>query len=206
MRKKFLCLLSVFFLNLLFIPPEGVQAAPYYAGKVISIIVGSAPGGGYDSMARLLSRHLRKYIPGNPYIIVQNMPGASGVIAANYVYKIAKPDGLNIGAIQGASVLAQLVADPGIKYDFLKFSWIGSAGLETGVVTVRSDSPYKTIEDVIKAKQPVFFSRAGAGGTDTQVINLVRAFISPNIKTVLYPSASEAMLAIERKEVEPVFQ
>ena len=96
--KKISWLLSVVFLVTLFIYVPQVAAAPYYQGKVITIIVGFSPGGGYDRLSRILAKHLPRHIPGNPTVIVQNMPGASSILAANYLYKVVKPDGLTIGA------------------------------------------------------------------------------------------------------------
>ena len=96
---------------LITLPPEAARAQePYYKDKQIRLVVGSAPGGGYDTYARLVSTHWRKHIPGNPTIIVQNMPGASAMIAANYVYKVAKPDGLTLGGIRAGLYFDQLVA------------------------------------------------------------------------------------------------
>src|ERR671922_2937222 len=99
---------------------------PYYQGKQIKVIVGFTTGGFYDRWARLLSRYLPKHIPGNPEMIVQNMPGAGSVIAANYVYSIAKPDGLTIGFPSNGIYLDQLVGRPEVKFDIRKFAWTGS--------------------------------------------------------------------------------
>ena len=105
-RRYVLFFLIVFFIVPLLVAPQESPAAPYYAGKTIKFIVGVGPGGGYDRMARMLQRHLPKYIPGKPVIIVENMPGASSVIAANYVYNVAKPDGLTIAVPQRGMPLA----------------------------------------------------------------------------------------------------
>src|SRR5574340_289513 len=111
-------------LSLLF-PCQRLSAAPapYYQGKVMRIIVGFTPGGGYDRMARLLAKHLPKYIPGKPSIIVENMGGASSIIAANYLYNIAKPDGLTIGIFNRALPHAQVLKMEGIKFDVRKYAW-----------------------------------------------------------------------------------
>ncbi len=101
------------------------SAAPFYEGKAIRIIVGTAPGGGYDTYTRLIARHFSKYIPGNPTIIVDNMPGAGGLVSANHLFKVAKPDGLTIGHFVGGQFLQQLLAKPGIEFDALKFEYVG---------------------------------------------------------------------------------
>jgi tripartite-type tricarboxylate transporter receptor subunit TctC len=97
-------------------------AAPFYEGKTIRIIVGTSPGGGYDTYTRLIARHFGKYIPGNPTVIVDNMPGAGGLVSANYLFKVAKPDGLTIGHFVGGQFLQQLLAKPGIEFDALNLN------------------------------------------------------------------------------------
>ena len=92
-----------------------------FKGKTIRMIVGLAPGGGYDTYSRLIARHLGKHIPGNPVVVVENMDGAGSLIAANYIYKIAKPDGLTIGHILGGLFLQQLLGKAGIEFDAAKF-------------------------------------------------------------------------------------
>src|SRR3989475_6974536 len=130
-------------------PVAGQQ--PLFAGKTVTIIVGYNPGGGYDLVARLIARYLPKYLPGNPTIVVQNMPGANSVIAANHVYAVAKPDGLTLGAFNRNLVLGQLVKAPGIRFDMAKFAWIGSPASETTVLTIRNDLPYRTPADLTRA-------------------------------------------------------
>ena len=94
---------------------------PFYKGKTIRMIVGLAAGGGYDTYSRLIARHMSRYIPGNPTIVVENMDGAGSVIAANHMYKVAKPDGLTIGHILGGLFLQQLLGKPGLEFDGRKF-------------------------------------------------------------------------------------
>src|SRR5947208_14111818 len=94
----------------------------FYQSKTVKVIVGSAPGGGYDQWARLMAQHIGKHIPGNPTVIVQNMPGG-GAVAANYIYGVAKPDGLTLGAFNPALYFDQLVARPEVKFDWGKFTW-----------------------------------------------------------------------------------
>src|SRR5919108_3406579 len=100
----------------------------YYKNKVIRIIVGFSAGGGFDTYARTLSRYMGKYIPGTPSIIVENMTGAGSLIAANHVYRVAKPDGLTIGAFNGNQILGQLVGAQGISFDARKMEWMGAPG------------------------------------------------------------------------------
>ena len=156
-----------FFVVLILNPlnPELASAqTPFYQGKTIRIIICSSTGGGYDLWARVLARYYGKYIPGNPTILVQNMPGAASIVATNYLYNVAKPDGLTLGALLPAIYFDQLVGRPEVKFDFAKIGWIGSPEQNDILHYMRADSPYKTIEDIRKAKEP---PRCGSSGTGT---------------------------------------
>ena len=177
--------------------------AQYYAGKTITIVVGYKPGGGYDRTARMLARHLPEHIPGKPSIIVQNMPGANSLIAANHVYNVAKPDGLTIGTFNRNLPIAQLLKVDGVKFDMTKFAWIGSAASESTILAIRADLPYKNIEDLKKAKEPVVIGATGPGANTYDFPLLLKEMLGLNLKVVSgYSSSSDIMLAIERKEVD----
>jgi len=184
--------------------PLSVWAQPQpYAGKTVTIIVGYKAGGGYDATARLLARHLPKHIPGKPTVIVQNMPGANSMIAANYVYNVAKPDGLTIGTFNRNLPVAQLTKVDGVKYDMTKFAWIGSAASECTILAIRSDLPYKSVEDLKKAKEPVVIGATGPGANTYDFPLLLKEFLGLNLKIVTgYQSSADIMLAIERKEAD----
>lgn len=200
-RQVLIVFIIIFLFPLLIIPAEA-PAASYYEGKTIRIIVGAPPGGGYDRMARMLQKYLPKYIPGKPTIIIENMTGAAGIISANYIYNIAKPDGLTLGAPQRGIPLAQLLKVDGVKYDVLKYPWLGSPSVESTVLCMRTDLPYKTFEDLQKAKTQLIIGGVGLGESSTHFITLLKEFLGLNIKMIFYPSGSEAMLAVERKEVD----
>src|SRR5919108_1620445 len=136
---------------------------PPYAGKTVTIIVGYKAGGGYDATARLLARHLPKHLAGSPTVIVQNMPGANSIIAANHMYNVAKPDGLTIGTFNRNLPIAQLTKVEGVKFDVTKFQWVGSAANESTILAIRSDLPYKTFDELRKAKQTVVIGSTGPG-------------------------------------------
>ena len=181
----------------------GMAQAQYYAGKTITLVVGYKTGGGYDATARLLARHLPKHIPGKPTIIVQNMPGANSLIAANHVYSVAKPDGLTIGTFNRNLPIAQLTKVEGVKFDMTKFAWIGSAASESTVLAIRTDLPYKSFEDMKKAKEPIVIGATGPGANTYDFPLLLKELLGINIKIVSgYSSSSDIMLAIERKEVD----
>jgi len=185
------------------IPVVGFAQSSPYAGKTVTIIVGYKAGGGYDATARLLARHLPKHIPGKPTIIVQNMPGANSMIAANHVYNVGKPDGLTIGTFNRNLPVAQLTKVQGVKYDMTKFAWIGSAASECTILALRSDLPYKSVEELKKAKQPLVIGATGPGANTYDFPLLLKEFLGLNLKIVTgYQSSADIMLAIERKEVD----
>ena len=153
-------------------------------------------------MTRLLAKHLPKYIPGKPTIIVENMEGAASIIAANYIYNIAKPDGLTIGTFDRGFPFAQLLKADGVRFDSTKYSWIGSAAVESTVLCLRSGLPYKTVDDLRKAKEPIFVGSVGQASNDYHFPILLKEFAGLNLKMVTYVSGPSINLAIERKEVD----
>lgn len=184
-------------------PGAGLAQSSPYAGKTVTLIVGYKPGGGYDSVARLLARHLPRHIPGSPTVIVQNMPGANSVIAANHLYKVAAPDGMTIGTFNRNLPIGQLLKVEGVQYDMLKFAWIGSAASESTILAIRSDLPYRTFEDLKKAKEPVIVGATGPGANTYDFPLLLKELLGANLKIVSgYSSSSDIMLAIERKEAD----
>lgn len=176
---------------------------PAYAGKTVTIIVGYAPGGGYDRIARMVARYLPKYLPGTPTVIVQNMPGANSIVAANHVYTTARPDGLTVAIFNRNLPLGQLVKVEGVRYDMTKFGWIGSISSETTILAIRSDLPYRTWTDLQKAEPALVIGATGPGANTFDFPLLLRAFLKLNLKIISgYPSSADIMLAIERKEAD----
>lgn len=204
-RKQILCLFTGFFLLAILISPAKPLAAPYYEGKVISIIVGLAAGTGYDQVARVLAKHLPKHIPGKPSVIVQNMPGADSIIAANHIYNVSKPDGLTIGLFNKNLSFPQLLKVEAVKFDLNKFSWIGSASIDFTILAIRSDLPYKTIQDVLNAKKLIFLGGSGPATPNTQLPLILKDFAGLNVQVVEYRSSAEIWLGIERKECDGLY-
>jgi tripartite-type tricarboxylate transporter receptor subunit TctC len=193
--------LTLELLNPLNVEPTFAQAN-FYQGKTITMVVSSTVGGGYDLWARFVAGYLVKYIPGSPSMVVQNMPGAGNIIGANYVYGIAKPDGLTLGAINPALYFDQLVGRSEVKFDWAKFNWIGSPERNDIVHYIRADSPFKTVEDLRNAKEPPKCGTTGTGSTGHYIPRLLEETLG--IKTQIvsgYPGASDIELAIERGEV-----
>ncbi len=179
------------------------QEQTFYKGKEIKIVVGFTPGGFYDRWARLLARFMPKYLPGNPDMIVQNMPGAGGLIAANFVYNVAKPDGMTVGMLGYGMYLDQMVGRPEAQYDIRRFGWIGSPEKSDVVLYMRSDAPYKSIDDIQKAATPPKCGSTGTQGTDFILARLLEDTLDLKINTVMgYPGGSEIDLAVEKGEVQ----
>ena len=157
MKKQILCSLICLFVLFSFISPGSPLAAPYYEGKKITMVVGFGVGGGYDRVSRVIAKHLPKYIPGKPVILIENVPGASSMIAANRIYNLEKPDGSAIGTINRGLPFAQLTKVEGARFDLLKYSWIGSMAVESTILGIRSDLPYKTFDQLLKSKADALY-------------------------------------------------
>jgi len=201
LRAKWIASLAVVF-ALFSVKPGGAADANYFQGKTLRVVVGSSSGGGYDLWARLMAQHIGKHIPGNPVVVVQNMPGAGGVVAANYVYGIAKPDGLTLGAFNPALYFDQLVGRPEVKFDWSKFTWIGSPEQNDVLHFIRTDAPFKTIDDLRNTKEPPRCGSTGTGTTGHYFPRLLEETLG--IKTIIvggYQGGSEIDLAVERNEV-----
>jgi tripartite-type tricarboxylate transporter receptor subunit TctC len=197
-----LVLMSLCPLILLSLKPVFAQT-PFYQGKTIKVIVGTVPGVLYDQWARVLAAHMGKHIPGNPDFIVQNMPGAGHMIAANYLYSVAKPDGLTIiGSIIPSLYFNQLIGRKEVQFDWGKFAWIGSPVRGDHQMYIRTDAPYKTIEDIRQAKEP---PKCGATGTGTSEYYLPKLFeetLGAKFTMVTgYQGGSEIDKAVERGEL-----
>jgi tripartite-type tricarboxylate transporter receptor subunit TctC len=178
------------------------QSEPFYSGKTVRIIVGFTPGGFYDRWARLLSRYMPKYISGNPNFLVQNMPGASSVIAANYVYNLAKSDGLTLLVPINSLYLDQIVGRKEVKFDALKFDFIGTQEKAPTMLYFRADSPFKTLADIIQAKEAPKCGSTGTASTGYLLARLMDEAFKAKLDTVTgYQGGSEIDVAVERGEI-----
>jgi tripartite-type tricarboxylate transporter receptor subunit TctC len=195
-------LLSVIFVILVWHSTLRAQT-PYYQGKTLTIIVGTGAGDLYDLYARAIALFMSRYIPGNPNIIVQNMPGAGHMIAANHVYNVAKPDGLTIAAINAGLYFEQLIGRPEVKFDWTKYTWIGNATKSPQVLYMRADSPYKSIDDVRNAKEPPKCGTTGTSNMGYFVPKLLEETVGAKFSVVAgYQGGSEIDLAVERGEIQ----
>jgi tripartite tricarboxylate transporter family receptor len=191
-----------FFVLMIFIYPAKTSAEePFYKGKTITILAGTGAGNVYDLYARLFARHLSKYIPGNPDIIVQNMPGAASMIAANHLYQLSKPDGLTIGAIFPALYFDQLVGRSEVQFDWSKFIWLGSPVKSEHLFYMRADSPYKSVHDIVKTSNPPKCGATGTASTAYYIPKLLDQIIGTDFNVILgYKTGTDIDLAVERGE------
>ena len=205
--------LSVFMLSLVaswFIAPAFAQntVEDFYRGKQINLIVGYGPGGGYDITARLVARYLGRYIPGNPTVVVQNMPGAGSMRAANSLYVNEPKDGTAIALIaRDLPLMGLLGNNPNVQFDPRKFNWIGSSSSYAGdayVLVVGPHSPAKSIAEARRPDSPpLVLGGTGEGATDGDVPKILRDAIGIRIKQVLgYTDTPSIVLALERGELD----
>ena len=184
---------------------EAESAAPFYEGKTIRIIVGASAGGGYDTYSRIIARHIGKHIPGNPTVVVENMPGAGTLIAANHVYKVAKPDGLTIGHFIGGLILQQLLEKPGIEFDGRRFEYLGVPAQDNTVMGISTATGITSPEQWMASKTTVKFGGVGPGSAADDITKVARATIGLPIQLVSgYKGTAEIRLAFNSGEVQGV--
>src|SRR4030095_11929984 len=177
--------------------------APFYQGKTITLIAGTTAGSQYDAHARLIAQHWGRHIPGNPGVIVQNMPGAGSLISANHLYNVAKPDGLTVTSIIPGIYFSQLAGSKEVQFDYAKFNWIGSIDRSDNVMYMRSDTPFKTIQDVRRAAQGPKCTATGIGTVGHSMPKLLNETIRTKFEIILgYAGAPEMDLAVEKNEAQ----
>lgn len=197
--------LSAVFLTawLLFDCGAASAQSDFYRGKTMTFIVNMAAGDANDLWARALARNLVKYIPGNPNILAHNMAGGGSMISANYLYSVAKPDGLTIGQTSSSLYFQQLTGRREVQFDWRKFSWIGSAGQAESLLMMRTDAPYKSMEDIRNASEPPKCSATAPGAGTHISLKVLEEALNAKFRIVTgYKSGSDQDLAIERGEVQ----
>jgi tripartite-type tricarboxylate transporter receptor subunit TctC len=176
--------------------------SPFYQGKTVTMVAAASAGSLYDLYARLVAQFIGKHIPGNPNFMVQNMPGAGSIIGANYIYNVAKPDGLTIGAVQPSIYFNQIQKQPEVKYDWAKFGWIGSTDKSDYLFYMRADLPYKSLADVRRAKEPPKCGSTGAGTSGSYMPKLLEETLGTKFTVIAgYQGGGEIDLAVERGEL-----
>ena len=174
--------------------------AQFYKGKQINLYVGSSAGGGYDTYARLLARRLGNYVPGNPTVVVQNMPGAGSNKLAAYIYSVAPKDGTAIGAIFSGAILQPLLGDP-VQHDPSKFIYLGNANNEVFLCIARTDAPVQSFKDALSRE--LIVGATNEGGSTRDFTAMLDNLLGAKLRIVTgYPGSNEIVLAIERNEVQ----
>ena len=200
MQRTFAAVLAIAF----FVAPAAADPVEdFYKGKQLRIITGAAAGDGYDLWSRMLARHLGRFIPGRPSIIVQNMPGAGTVIAANHVFNAAPKDGTVIGSFSRSLPAQALLGKPNIKYDPRQFGWVGSPESINRVCAVGKAAKVQSIDDLLK--QELIVGGIGASQMPTYVPMMLNKMLGAKFKVVEgYGSTNAIILAIERGETEGI--
>lgn len=174
----------------------------FFDGKTVTVLIG-AKSGSLEIAAQIVSHHLGKHLPGKPAVILQHMPGAAHLLATNNVFNVAKPDGLTILAANPNVAIAQLSNLEQVRFDVRKFQWLGSSGADGVMFSVRPDLPYKTVDELKKADRELIAGTTGPGSNAHDFPLLLKEFAGLKLKLVPgYPSNSDVLLALERKEVD----
>ena len=198
--KTFLIFFFVLFLtaakNELFAAQSGFE------GKAVRIVVGFSAGGGFDTYSRAIARHMGKHIPGNPSIVVENMTGAGSIVAANHVYRVAKPDGLTIGNFHGFQILNQVLGAPGIEFDARKLEWLGVPVQDTGACALTKASGIISIEQWQAARQPVKLGGVGPGDASYGMARVLKEVLGLPVQPIPgYKGTADIRLAAEGGEI-----
>ena len=171
---------------------------PFYQGKTVQIRVGFAAGGAFDVWARVIANHLGRFVPGNPTFVVQNMTGGGSMVAANYIYGVAKPDGLTLGVVSPAMYIEQVTGKKEVQYDWFKFSFVGSPEKTDRIFYMRADMGIKTLEDMRTVADPPRCGSTGIGSAAYYFPRLLQDTFGLKLSIVPgYPGASDVNLAIE---------
>jgi tripartite-type tricarboxylate transporter receptor subunit TctC len=179
---------------------DGYEAL--YRGKSFRLVVGFATGGGFDTTARVLARHLGRHIPGHPAIVVENMPGAGSLIAANHIYRVARPDGLTVGQFAGGVLLGQVLGQPGIEFDARRFGYVGAVARERVACAFDRRSGITSFDAWASARVPVKLGAQGPGAASHDAPRILLAALGLPIQLVSgYRGTAEIRLAVEAGEV-----
>jgi tripartite-type tricarboxylate transporter receptor subunit TctC len=182
--------------------PAALAQSPYYEDKTIRLVIGFSAGGISDLWGRALARAMSKAIPGRPNVILQNMPGAGSMTAANYIYRVAKPDGLTIGFVTPGLYFNQLTAAKEVQFDWAKFSWIGSPERTVRIIYSRADAPFKSLADIRTAAAAPRCGATALGTVGHYFPRLIEEVAGVKFSIVTgYPGAAEIDLAMEKNEV-----
>jgi len=177
----------------------------FYKGKTVRIIVGASAGGGYDTYSRTIARHIGKHIAGNPTFVVENMPGAGMLIAANHVYKVAKPDGLTIGHFIGGLFLQQFLGKPGVEFESAKFEYIGVPTQDNYALGISKKTGIASMEQWLASKTVLKFGGVGVGSATDDIPKVLIATIGLPVQIVSgFKGTADIRLAFNSGEIQGV--
>jgi tripartite-type tricarboxylate transporter receptor subunit TctC len=203
-RATFALMLAAAALAALLQPAAAQSVAEFYAGKSINVLIGFSAGGGYDAYARTLARHMGRYIPGNPRLLPQNMPGAGSLRAVNYLYSVAPKDGTVIGHFAPGVMFEPLLGRPSAEagqFEATKFTWLGSVSKEVSVCAFMASTGIKTFADM-QARRTIIAASGGGAESDVFPTVLRNMFNLPLKLVTGYPGGTEMVLAMERHEAD----
>ena len=182
-------------------PASAQSVAEFYKDKTVTLLSSSAPGGGYDTLSRIIANHLGKHLPGSPAVVVKNMAGAGGIVATNHLYNVAAKDGTVIGGVQNNTPFEPLFGAKGPSYDPLKFNWLGTPSIEVAILTVWHKAPVSTWQEAQKIEFTV--GSSGVNSTPSFYGRLLNETLGLKQKIIVgYQSQTHAFLAMERGEVD----
>jgi tripartite-type tricarboxylate transporter receptor subunit TctC len=194
---------SVLGIGVILAAPVFGASDEFYGGKVIRIIVGFSAGGGFDTYSRALARYMGKYIPGNPTMIVDNMPGAGSLIAANHIYRVAKPDGLTIGHFNGNQILGQLVGAQGINFDARKIAWVGAPGYNHDLCVLNQKTGIANAEQWLASKTALKLGGSAPGSTTDDTAKVLKEAIGLPMRLITgYKGTADIRVAVESGEID----
>ena len=203
MKARLWFLTGVIAVFVLSVAGPAQSAEDFYKGKTIRFVVGFAAGGGYDLAARIVGRHMGKHIPGNPTIVVENMTGAGSLIAANYTYNSAKPDGLFVGIWNSAYVLRQALGDKAVRLDARKLGWIGAPTKGTPFCSIMGHTGLKSLKDIVAANREIKMGATGPGSTYDDMPQILNRTLGTKFKVISgYEGTGTILVAMRRQEVD----
>lgn len=180
--------------------PAGAE--DFYRGKTLRFIVGYAPGGGYDTYTRAVARHIGRHIPGKPSVLIENMEGAGSLLAANYMFNKAEPDGLTVGNFNSGMVTQQALDARGIRFDARKFGWVGAPGKGWPTCMVMGFTGLRTLDDVMKSGDQLKFGGTRAGASSDDLPKLMNALMGTNLKVISgYKGTGPIRVALQSREI-----
>ena len=202
MKSKIILNVCLITLTILGAAIRYVAADEFYQGKTIRFIVGYAPGGGYDTYTRAVTRYIGRHIPGNPSVVVENMEGAGSLLAANYMFNKAEPDGLTVGNFNSGMVTQQALDARGVRFDARKFGWVGAPGKGWPACMVMGFTGLRTLDDVMKSGDKLKFGGTRAGASSDDLPKLMNALMGTNLRVISgYKGTGPIRVALQSREI-----